>query len=36
VSNYEVRPWVKGVTGTGQDSVVIGDLFYENVSIAKH
>ena len=31
VSNYEVEPWVKGVTGTGQDSVVIGDLFYENI-----
>ena len=36
ISNYEVRPWVQGVTGTGQDSVVIGDLFYENISIAKH
>jgi oligopeptide transport system substrate-binding protein len=36
VSNYEVEPWVQGVTGTGQDSVVIGDLFYENISIAKH
>ncbi len=35
-ANYEVRPWVKGVIGTGQDSVVIGDLFFENVSIAKH
>ena len=36
ISNYEVRPWVKGVIGTGQDSVVIGDLFFENISIAKH
>jgi oligopeptide transport system substrate-binding protein len=36
VSNYEVEPGVKGYQGTGQDSVVIGDLFYENVSIAKH
>ena len=36
VSNYEVRPWVKGVAGTAQDSVVIGDYFYEEVQIAKH
>jgi oligopeptide transport system substrate-binding protein len=36
ISNYEVRPWVQGVIGTGQDSFVIGDLFFENVSIAKH
>jgi oligopeptide transport system substrate-binding protein len=36
VSNYEVRPWVDGVIGTGQDSVVIGDLFYENIKILKH
>jgi oligopeptide transport system substrate-binding protein len=36
ISNYEIRPWVQGVIGTGQDSVVIGDLFYENISIAKH
>jgi oligopeptide transport system substrate-binding protein len=35
VSNYEVRPWVDGVVGTGQDSVVIGDLFYENIKILK-
>ncbi len=36
VSNYEVRPWVDGVIGTGQDSVVIGDYFYENIKILKH
>jgi oligopeptide transport system substrate-binding protein len=36
VTNYEVRPWVKGVLGTGQDSVVIGDLFFENIFIEKH
>jgi oligopeptide transport system substrate-binding protein len=36
ISNYEVRPWVKGVIGTAQDSNVIGDLFFENVSIEKH
>jgi oligopeptide transport system substrate-binding protein len=36
ISNYEVRPWVQGVIGTGQDSFVIGDLFFENISIAKH
>lgn len=36
VSNYEVEPWVAGVIGTAQDSVVIGDYFYENISILKH
>ena len=36
VSNYEVEPWVQGVQGTAQDSVVIGDYFYENISIAQH
>ena len=36
VSNYEVRPWVTGVQGTGQDSNVIGDLFYETIKILKH
>jgi oligopeptide transport system substrate-binding protein len=36
VSNYEIRPWVSGVTGTAQDSVVIGDLFYETIQILKH
>ena len=36
ISNYEIRPWVKGVIGTAQDSNVIGDLFFENVSIEKH
>ena len=36
ITNYEVRPWVKGVAGTAQDSVVIGDYFYENIQIAKH
>ena len=36
ISNYEVRPWVKGVAGTPQDSEVIGDYFYEEIQIAKH
>ena len=36
VSNYEVEPWVAGVQATAQDSVVIGDYFYENISILKH
>jgi oligopeptide transport system substrate-binding protein len=36
VSNYEIEPWVTGVTGTAQDSVVIGDLFFETISILKH
>lgn len=36
VSNYEIEPWVSGYTGTAQDSVVIGDYFYENISILKH
>ena len=36
ITNYEVRPWVQGYVGTGQDSFVIGDLFFENISIAKH
>ena len=36
VSNYEVEPYVQGVQGTAQDSVVIGDYFYENISIAQH
>ena len=36
ISNYEVRPWVKGVAGTAQDSIVIGDYFYEEIQIAKH
>ena len=36
ITNYEVRPWVDGVIGTGQDSVVIGDYFYENIKILKH
>ncbi|MEO8572233.1 MAG: peptide ABC transporter substrate-binding protein [Chloroflexota bacterium] len=36
VSNYEVRPWVTGYLGTGQDSNVIGDLFFETISILKH
>lgn len=36
VSNYEVEPWVTGFIGTAQDSVVIGDYFYENISILKH
>ncbi len=35
VSNYEIRPWVTGIVGTAQDSVVIGDLFYETVQILK-
>ena len=36
VSNYEIEPWVAGWTGTAQDSVVIGDYFFENISILKH
>ena len=36
VANYEVEPYVQGVQGTAQDSVVIGDYFYENMSIAQH
>ena len=36
VSNYEIEPWVSGYTGTAQDSVVIGDYFFENISILKH
>jgi oligopeptide transport system substrate-binding protein len=36
VSNYEIEPWVAGYTGTAQDSVVIGDYFFENISILKH
>jgi oligopeptide transport system substrate-binding protein len=36
VSNYEIEPYVQGVQGTAQDSVVIGDYFYENISIAQH
>ena len=36
ISNYEVEPYVQGVQGTAQDSVVIGDYFYENISIAQH
>ena len=36
ITNYEVRPWVKGYIPTGQDSFVIGDLFFENVYIEDH
>ena len=36
VWNNEIRPWVKGVTPTGQDSFVMGDLFFETISIEKH
>jgi oligopeptide transport system substrate-binding protein len=36
ISNYEVYPYVTGFTGTAQDSVVIGDYFYENIQIMKH
>ena len=36
ISNYEVEPYVQGVQGTAQDSVVIGDYFYENISLAQH
>jgi oligopeptide transport system substrate-binding protein len=36
VANYEVEPYVQGVQGTAQDSVVIGDYFFENMSIAQH
>jgi oligopeptide transport system substrate-binding protein len=34
--NNEIRPWVKGVTPTGQDSNVMGDLFFENIWIENH
>ena len=34
--NNEIRPWVKGVAPTGQDSIVMGDLFFEKIWIAKH
>ena len=36
VANYEVAPYVTGITGTVQDSVVIGDTFFETISILKH
>jgi oligopeptide transport system substrate-binding protein len=36
VWNNEIRPWVKGVTPTGQDSFVMGDLFFETIYIEKH
>ena len=36
VSNYEVRPWVTGLSPTAQDSENFGDLFYEDVKILEH
>ncbi len=35
ISNYEVRPWVKGLVPTAADSNDIGDYFFETVYIEK-
>jgi oligopeptide transport system substrate-binding protein len=35
-TNYENRPWVCGGLVTSQDSENYGDLFMENIAIAKH
>jgi len=36
ITNYEIRPYVTGYVGTGQDSENIGDLFLETIKILKH
>jgi oligopeptide transport system substrate-binding protein len=36
VANYEIQPYVTGIVGTVQDSVVIGDTFYETIGILQH
>ena len=33
---YLVQPWVQGLTATASDHQNIGDVFYENVTIAAH
>jgi oligopeptide transport system substrate-binding protein len=35
-ANYEVQPYMTGIVGTVQDSVVIGDTFYETIGILQH
>jgi oligopeptide transport system substrate-binding protein len=36
VANYEVAPYVTGITGTVQDSVFLGDTFPETIGIVQH
>jgi oligopeptide transport system substrate-binding protein len=36
VANYEIAPYVSGITGTVQDSVWLGDTFPETISILQH
>ena len=36
VANYEVAPYVTGITGTVQDSVFIGDTFPRPSRIVQH
>jgi len=36
VANYEIAPYVTGITGTVQDSVFYGDTFPETIAITQH
>jgi len=36
VANYEIAPYVTGITGTVQDSVWLGDTFPETIGIVQH
>lgn len=36
VANYEIQPYVTGITGTAQDSVYFGDSFPETIGILQH
>ena len=36
VANYEIAPYVTGITGTVQDSVFLGDTFPETIGIVQH
>ena len=36
VANYEIAPYVTGITGTVQDSVFYGDTFPETIAIVQH